>query len=263
VELRFQQAVLLKVLGRLPEAARAYEELRVLQTSRHLSSVDRGLQGYRSGHNLAGIYVELGEFVKAESLWRQVVEESPWFAPAWHGLANVLLRQGKTDEAFHCAEMLKTDPDMIREASRLRQSILISRGDLQAARHELSQAIEENPNNFELLEERCRLLFEHFPPTEAESVFQDLIQHDPQNAAGHHNLGTIHYKLGRFDEAASAYRRSIDFRPHSASTHLHLGYALREAGRINEAVAAWKQVLEIQPGEPLATAALQEALRGA
>jgi tetratricopeptide (TPR) repeat protein len=259
--LRFQQAVLLKALGRLPEAAHAYEELRVLHTSRHLSSVDRGLQGYRSSHNLAGIYVELGEISKAESLWRQVVEESPWFAPAWHGLANVLLGQGKTDEALHCAEMLKSDPDMVHEANRLRRSILTSRGELQLAREELTQALDEHPGDLELLEERCRLLFEHFPPAEAEPVFQDLIQHDPQNAAGHHNLGTIHYKLGRFDEAASAYRRSIEFRPRSASTQVHLGYALREAGRINEAIDAWKQALEIQPDEPLATAALLQQAR--
>jgi superkiller protein 3 len=223
--------------------------------------VDRGLQGYRAGHNLAGIYVELGELSKAEVLWRQVVEESPWFAPAWHGLANVLLRQGKADEALHCAEMLKSHPD-IREANRLRWSILISRGDLQTAREELNRALEEHPGDLELLEERCRLFFEHFPPDQAESVFQDLIQHDPQNAAGHHNLGTIHYKLGRFDEAASAYRRSIEFRPRSPSTHVHLGYALREAGKINEAIAAWKQALEIQPDDPLAAAAiLQQARR--
>jgi tetratricopeptide (TPR) repeat protein len=188
--------------------------------------MDRGLQGYRAGHNLAGIYVELGELSKAESLWRQVVEESRWFAPAWHGLANVLLRQGKTDEALHCAEMLKSDPDMIREANHLRWNILISRGDLQTAREELNGALEEHPGDLELLEERCRLLFEHFPAAEAEVGFRTLLDHDPQNAAGHHNLGTIHYKLGRFDEAASAYRRSIEFRPRSACTHLHLGYAL-------------------------------------
>ena len=45
VELRYQQAVLHHTLGQRSEAARAYEELRALQTSRHLSSVDRGLQG--------------------------------------------------------------------------------------------------------------------------------------------------------------------------------------------------------------------------
>jgi hypothetical protein len=65
-----------------------YEEPRALKSLPRLSSVDRDLQGYRSGHNLAGVYVGLGELSKAEQLWRQVVEEAPWFAPAWHGLVS-------------------------------------------------------------------------------------------------------------------------------------------------------------------------------
>lgn len=148
------------------------------------------------------------------------------------------------------------------EASRLRRFVFVSRGDVQRACDELNEALEEHPDNLDLLEERCRLLFEHFPADEAEAGFQDLLRHDPQNAAGYHNLGTMQYKLGRFDQAAIAYRRSVELRPHSASTHLHLGYALREAGKIDDAISAWRFVLEIQPGEPLATAAIREALRG-
>jgi glycosyltransferase involved in cell wall biosynthesis len=81
LELRFQQAAMHYAFGRRPEAARAYEELRALEISRHLSSVDRGLQGYRSGHNLAVIYMELGELAKAECLWRQVIEKLPGLHP--------------------------------------------------------------------------------------------------------------------------------------------------------------------------------------
>jgi tetratricopeptide (TPR) repeat protein len=130
---------------------------------------------------------------------------------------------------------------------------------LLTARDELEHAIEQQPSDLELLEDRCRLLFEHFPPADAEGAFRALLEHDPRNAAGYHNLGTILYKLGRFDEAAGAYRRSVELRPRSASTLLHLGYALREAGNVTEAIGAWKQALEIQPGDLLATAALQQA----
>jgi GT2 family glycosyltransferase/tetratricopeptide (TPR) repeat protein/glycosyltransferase involved in cell wall biosynthesis len=258
LELRFQQAAMHYGSGRLREAARGYEELRALKTSRHLSSVDRGLQGYRSSHNLAGIYAELGEFASAVSLWRDVVQEAPWFAPAWQGLINLLLRQGKTDEALRCAEMLESQHEMAGDASRLRRSVLVNRGEFQTVRDELDRGIEQHPDDLELLEERCRLLFEHFPPSEAEAGFRALLAHDPANAAGHHNLGSVLYKLGRFEEAAAAYRRSIELRPDSASTYLHLGYALREANNVAEAVGAWNKALEIQPGEPLATAALRD-----
>jgi tetratricopeptide (TPR) repeat protein len=260
LELRFQQAMMHYAFGRRPEAARAYEELRALKVSRHLSSVDRGLQGYRSGHNLATIYAELGQFGRAETLWRAVIDEAAWFAPGWQALVNLLVQQGKTDEALHCIGMLQLQPDMAREASRLRRSVLVGRAEFQTVRDELDRTLEQHPSDLELLEERCRLLFEHFSPAEAEVGFRTLLAHDPRNAAGHHNLGSILYKLGRFDDAASAYRQSIELRPHFASSHVHLGYALREAGRNSEAAAAWRQALDIQPGEPLATAALKEMI---
>jgi glycosyltransferase involved in cell wall biosynthesis len=55
-ELRFRQASTLRDFGNLPDAARAFEDLLVLQNGRHMSSVDRGLKGYRAHHHLAGIY---------------------------------------------------------------------------------------------------------------------------------------------------------------------------------------------------------------
>src|SRR5262245_17703789 len=153
---------------------------------------------------------------------------------------------------------MKAQPDIAHEAARQRRTVLVASGDVHAARDELNHAISEQPDNVELLEERCRLLFEHFTPDEAEAGFRALLEHDPQNAAGHHNLGSIEYKLGRFDQAANAYRRSIQLRPNSASTHLHLGYALREAGRIDDAIAAWRHALEIEPSDALAAKALND-----
>jgi Flp pilus assembly protein TadD len=123
----------------------------------------------------------------------------------------------------------------------------------------LDRALEQRPDDLELLEERCRLFFEHFLPGEGEPAFRVLIARDPANAAAHHNHGSILYKLGRFDKAAGAYRRSIELRPDSASTYLHLGYALREAKNLTEAIHAWKKALELQPAEPLA---LQDAGSG-
>jgi len=217
-ELRFRQATMLRDFGNLPDAARAYEDLLALPSveekgdrhdlpkrpfgccaqiepvpffRRHLSSVDRAIQGYRARQNLAAVYADLGEFTKAEEQWRRLVEDVPH------------------DPAFR--------------------------------------------------ERHCRLLFEHFAPCEAEPAFRDLISRDPQNAGAYHNLGSILYKLGRFDESTAAYRRSLELRPDCASTYLHLGYALREAGKLDEAVSAWERCLTIEPGNPIATEELERA----
>ena len=78
------------------------------------------------------------------------------------------------------------------------------------------------------------------------------------NAPAHHNLGSVLYKLGRYDESAVGYRESLRLRPSSPATYLHLGHALREAGKLDEAKAAWQQALHLAPGDAAATAALNQ-----
>ena len=90
-------------------------------------------------------------------------------------------------------------------------------------------------------------------------AYGEVHPRDPQNAGAHHNLGSILYKLGRFDESTAAYRQSLELRPDCASTLLHLGYALREAGKLDEAVAAWEKCLTIEPGNVITTEELERA----
>ena len=257
VELRFRQASLLHHFGQLPETARAYEELLALPETRHLSSVDRGLKGYRARHNLADVYAALGDLAKAEALFRHVIEEAPHFQPARLGLGKVLLRQNKTDEVLEFADGIQSNNGS-REARLLRADAHLARGDKSRARDELDAAIRVAPDDIELLERRCRLMFEHFQPAEAEPAFRELLARVPDDAAGHHNFGSILYKLGRFDEAASSYRRSLAIRPESASTYLHLGFALRESSERDEALAALREADRLAPNDPT----ILEALHG-
>jgi Flp pilus assembly protein TadD len=183
--------MMLRDFGNLPDAARAFEDLLALRNGRHLSSVDRAIQGYRARQNLAAVYTDMGEFTKAEEQWRRVVEEVP------------------NDPAFR--------------------------------------------------ERHCHLLFEHFAPSAAEPAFREVIARDPQNAAALHNLGSILYRLGRFDEAIATYRRSLELRPNSASTYLDLGFALREGAKVDDAIAAWNQAIGTAtgPGDSIALEASQ------
>jgi hypothetical protein len=55
----------------------------------HFASVDAGLRGHKSRHNLAVAYLRLNRPAEAEEQWRRVAEEVPAFAPAWLGLGWV------------------------------------------------------------------------------------------------------------------------------------------------------------------------------
>ncbi len=97
-ELRFWKGNLLFARRRLAEAARAYTELLDMPRAQHFKSVVEGITGHLARHNLALVYMDIGDLRAAEEQWRRIVQDRPGYRPGWEGLAEVLRRQGKPQE---------------------------------------------------------------------------------------------------------------------------------------------------------------------
>ena len=95
VELQFREGVILQELRRLEEAARAYRDVLVNPDDLHFNSIDRGLTGFKARQNLAVVYTDMGDLVRAEEEWRQVTCEVPRYRVGWHGLGEVLIRNSR------------------------------------------------------------------------------------------------------------------------------------------------------------------------
>ena len=143
----------------------------------------------------------------------------------------------------------------------LKSRLAVAAGDITAARAEIDRALAEGPTDRAALEARCQILFEHGSPVMAEEAVRALVKHHPDDASGHHNLGTLLLRLKRYDEAAQSLRQALRHRADAPATYLHLGYALKESGRIDEAVAAWQQVLRLAPDDSAAREELRLAAR--
>jgi FkbM family methyltransferase len=262
-ELRFRKGVLLHERGRLPAAVETYLDLLQHQEERHFTSVVRGITGHLARHNLAVVYTDAGQFDQAEAQWRRIVQEVPCYRAGWRGLGDLLLRQGKRDEAQALAEQLLNGPGRLRsEGKALRGHLAAAQGDRQAARREFEEATKEFPDDADTWEALCRFLCDHAGPAEAAAALQELTRCDPRNAAAYHNLGVTYSRLGRHPEAVVAYQKSLQLRPAAAETHWQLGIALREVGRLDEAAAAWEQVLRLEPDHGGARAALRQVTQG-
>ena len=103
-ELRFREGVILQELRRLEEAARAYRDVLVNPDDLHFNSIDRGLTGFKARQNLAVVYTDMGDLVRAEEEWRQVTREVPRLRAGWHSLGEVLIRNSRVGEALSVAE---------------------------------------------------------------------------------------------------------------------------------------------------------------
>jgi glycosyltransferase involved in cell wall biosynthesis/tetratricopeptide (TPR) repeat protein/2-polyprenyl-3-methyl-5-hydroxy-6-metoxy-1,4-benzoquinol methylase len=258
VELRFREGVLLHELGRLEEARRAYSAALTDGEERHFSSVDRALTGFKAHQNLAVVASDMGDLAAAEIEWRDVVCAAPRYRQGWRGLGETLIRAGRFPDAETIAEELARDEAIRTEGLLLKSRVAIAKGQLADARIALDSAVTENPDDLEVLRNRCQFFFEHGETGDAESALKDLIGHDPDDASAHHNLGTLLLRTARYDEAVQAYRQSLRFRSNCPGTFLNLGCALKESGRIEEAVSAWAHALRLAPGDP---AARQELAR--
>jgi tetratricopeptide (TPR) repeat protein len=83
--------------------------------------------------------------------------------------------------------------------------------------------------------------------SEAESIYQKILQVDPNKAEAHNNLGLTLQNLGRLDEAMAGYRNAVAIKPDLAEAHYNLANALKDFGKLEEAIASYSLAVAINP----------------
>src|SRR5262245_36209592 len=75
---------------------------------------------------------------------------------------------------------------------------------------------------------------------EAESLYRAVLQRNPDQAQACNFLGMVLDETGKPQEGLALIERSIKLEPATAHFHNNLGQVHRRNGRIEEAIAAWK-----------------------
>lgn len=229
-ELRFRQGVIFHGLGRLADAAGAYESVLTGSGCRYFTSIDRGIQGAKARQNLAVVLGELGEWDRAEAQWRAATVEDPGYRPGWRGLGETLIRVGKFEEAARLVEAMRTDVRLAGESFVLAGRVADARGRPGDALAAWASAAAADPADPEPLRLLGRLHFERGDDAAAERTLRALTQADEGDASAHHNLGVVLLRMGQASDAACSFRRSLDLRPHSPDTRVALAHALQQVG---------------------------------
>ncbi|MHB8474377.1 MAG: O-linked N-acetylglucosamine transferase, SPINDLY family protein [Gammaproteobacteria bacterium] len=85
---------------------------------------------------------------------------------------------------------------------------------------------------------------------QAESIYRQVLELEPENVSALHMLGVLMYHMGRPALAIESITRAIQIDPACADAHNHLGNILREQGRVEEAMARYEQALRLAPNNP-------------
>jgi tetratricopeptide (TPR) repeat protein len=82
---------------------------------------------------------------------------------------------------------------------------------------------------------------------EAEILYRELLQEQPDAIGALEGLGVLVFQQGRAGEAASLFARAVALRPESARLQANLGEALRVLGRLDEALDHLRKAVTVDP----------------
>jgi len=82
---------------------------------------------------------------------------------------------------------------------------------------------------------------------EAESIYQHVLEENPEHPAAMYLLGVVAHQSGRLDEAITRYRKALAIDPDIAEAHNNLGSAFMKQGKLEDAIACYNRAVTISP----------------
>lgn len=109
------------------------------------------------------------------------------------------------------------------------------------------QILQDEPDNAEVLHRLGVVALQTGHHEAAEKLIQKAVSCDPEFADAHCNLGIVLKNLGKLDEAGEAYQKALDLDPNMAEAYSNLGNILKDLGQFEDAVRIYEKALEIWP----------------
>jgi tetratricopeptide (TPR) repeat protein len=242
-ELLFREGMLHHEFGRLDQAETSYRTLLEAQRERAFSSLDVGILSYKGMHNLAIVYQDAGKLDAALDLWQTIVKRHPSYKHGYWGLLRILLLANKLQDARNIVERMRdlVAGGTITEIDALRAEAVLALHDTKVdhARSLWQTIMDRCDGDEEVVQEGARFFFEHGPHPHARKVLKQLVEVNPRDAAGWHNLGSVHLMLGEDVDAVGCLERSLILRPESEATKAELLEACRRIGRDPHSLAVF------------------------
>jgi Flp pilus assembly protein TadD len=109
------------------------------------------------------------------------------------------------------------------------------------------QVLEIDPNHVDALHMLGVLAYQAGRPESAVDLIGRAIALHGENASFHNNLGEALRYLGRLDEAVAHFTKAVELDPDAAEGHMNLGNALKQQGHLQQAIERYRRALELKP----------------
>jgi tetratricopeptide (TPR) repeat protein len=198
VEILFQEATAHRHLGDTAAAIRSWEQALQTPPGPHFASMNTGIRGHLTRHNLATAYFDLGCLDPAEAHWNAALAEQPDYVPALLGKAELALRRRRWQDLEGVLQALSRQPQTAVDAAVLRARMHLDRQEFPCARDILRSAIAAHPRAV-----WPRVILTHVLLQEgrdwqaAEQALRDVLALDPEHKEAQRNLEVLLRQRGR------------------------------------------------------------------
>lgn len=207
--------------------------------------------------NLALIYSHRGDYAKAESILRRVLELTPDYVIAQNNLADALFHEGKKEEAEKLFERARLESTAAaKEYPRTWLSALnvaevkTANNDVAGAISVLEDARRQYPGTWELISFEAELLRKSPGPSAAIAIVEEFAKQNWWHAGAALALGRLYAEKGDVQSAEASLRHASWLDVHDAQA---LNLLARIRFRENRFADAWKvqrRAVARQPDEP-------------
>ncbi len=83
--------------------------------------------------------------------------------------------------------------------------------------------------------------------SEAEQLYRQILQQEPESDRVLHLLGVLYYQSGNVEAAINLFQQVLKLKPDYAVAHNNLGLALLQEGRVDEAIEHYQQAVALKP----------------
>jgi superkiller protein 3 len=194
---------------------------------------------------------KLGDLEGAKGSLRTALEFKPNEALTRKALIKLLIDSDELQEAGELQAWFvadrRFDPEPLLDLARIHRR----QGQFDAAIGELQRAAEISSGP-EVPLELGTTLAEASRTQEAVSVFETVLEGNPQNARAHAGLGAAYLRSNQYREALAPLEKAVELNPNGPSARFNLAMTYENMDRIEDSLREYEAFVRLAPNDPSA-----------
>lgn len=206
----------------------------------------------RALNNLAMLYRNENNNTMAKECYIKAIEISPNFVKSIHGLGEIYLEEkhyNKAEEYLIKALSLNNNSNDIKYL--LSKLYVETKNISDKALAHIESSYRQNPQDEKFIHLYAVKLFDLGKLAEAEDLFLQVLEKNPNHLSCLDFLGRLNHELRRYETAEKYFTQALALAPSHTSILNNLGFMLKEWGKIDKSLQLFANAVEIDKTLPI------------